>query len=277
MTPEEIIVFALAEDVGNGDHTSLATIPPDAYGKAKLIVKQPGIISGIAVARLVFQHCDASIIMHQHISDGEAVKPGDIAFTVEGPSVSILTAERLVLNFMQRMSGIATTTRKYVHAINGLKTKVLDTRKTTPMMRWFEKQAVVHGGGTNHRFGLYDMMMIKDNHVDFSGGIQKAILAAQQYQQKSNLSLQIEIEVRSLSELEEVLLSGGVHRIMLDNFDPDLLRQAVKRINGAYETEASGGITLDTIRSYAETGVDFISVGALTHQITSLDMSLKAI
>ncbi len=276
MTIEEIIIAALAEDIGDGDHTSLSTIPSGATGKARLLIKQPGIISGIELARRIFKAVDAEIVMLPLLNDGDQVSTGDVAFTVEGPSAAILRAERLVLNFMQRMSGIATTTSLYVKALEGLKTRVLDTRKTTPLLREIEKMAVVHGGGFNHRFGLFDMILIKDNHVDFAGGIVQAIHSANQYLQRTGKKLKIEIEVRNFGELRQVMETGGVHRIMLDNFRPADLFKAVETIAGKYETEASGGITLETLREYAETGVDFISVGALTHQIRSLDLSLKA-
>lgn len=276
MTIEEIIVAALAEDIGDGDHTSLSTIPSGASGRAKLLIKQPGIISGIELSHRIFRAVDSHIVMLPLLKDGDPVSAGELAFTVEGPSASILKAERLVLNFMQRMSGIATTTSMYVKALEGLKTRVLDTRKTTPLLREIEKMAVVHGGGFNHRFGLFDMILIKDNHVDFAGGIVQAITSANQYLQRTGRNLKIEIEVRNFEELRLVMETGGVHRIMLDNFRPAELSEAVKIIAGKYETEASGGITLDTLREYAESGVDFISVGALTHQIKSLDLSLKA-
>lgn len=276
LSVDAIIEKALLEDIGEGDHTSLSTIPRDAIGRAQLLVKQQGILSGIDIARKVFKKVDPAISMTDYLSDGSKIKPGDIAFSILGPSISILKAERLVLNFMQRMSGIATTTSLYVEKLEGLNTRVLDTRKTTPLLRELEKQAVIHGGGQNHRFGLYDMIMIKDNHVDFAGGIEKAIKSANEYLERNRLKLKIEIEVRNLKELEQVLKIGGVHRIMLDNFPVDTLSKAVKLVNGKFETEASGGINLDTIRSYAETGVDFVSVGALTHQIQSLDLSLKA-
>lgn len=276
LSVDAIIEKALLEDIGEGDHTSLSTIPRDAIGRAQLLVKQQGILSGIDIARKVFKKVDPAISMTDYLSDGSKIKPGDIAFSILGPSISILKAERLVLNFMQRMSGIATTTSLYVEKLEGLTTRVLDTRKTTPLLRELEKQAVIHGGGQNHRFGLYDMIMIKDNHVDFAGGIEKAIKSANEYLERNRLKLKIEIEVRNLKELEQVLKIGGVHRIMLDNFPVDTLSKAVKLVNGKFETEASGGINLDTIRSYAETGVDFVSVGALTHQIQSLDLSLKA-
>lgn len=276
MTIDEIISKALAEDIGDGDHTSLSTIPDDATGRAKLLVKQEGILSGMQIAAKVFGQVDKRLVMHPLLNDGDVIKPGDIAFTVEGPSASILKAERLMLNFMQRMSGIATNTSRYVERLKGLHTRILDTRKTTPLMREPEKMAVRHGGALNHRFGLFDMILIKDNHVDFAGGIAKAIHSANDYLKRTGRNLKIEIEVRNFDELQQVLDTGMVDRIMLDNFTPDALREAVGLIAGRYETEASGGITLETIRQYAETGVDFISVGALTHHITSLDLSLKA-
>lgn len=276
LSVDTIIEKALIEDIGEGDHTSLSTIPSDAKGKAHLLVKQNGILSGTELARKVFEKVDPTITMETLMHDGDPIHKGDIVFIVSGPSVSILMAERLVLNFMQRLSGIATTTSRYVEKIKDLKTRVLDTRKTTPLLRELEKKAVVDGGGLNHRFGLYDMILIKDNHVDFAGGIEKAINATQNYLAKNKLNLKVEIEVRNFEELEQVMNHGGVNRIMLDNFTVASLAKAVKLINGRFETEASGGINLDTIRSYAETGVDFISVGALTHQISSLDLSLKA-
>ncbi len=279
MTIDEIIIKALREDIGEGDHTSLSTIPNVALGKARLYIKEDGVLAGVDIARKVFFHTDDRIVMEQFIADGTAVKKGDIAFEVSGPSASLLTAERTALNFMQRMSGIATQTRQMVDAITGLPAKILDTRKTTPLLREFEKMAVRLGGGYNHRFGLFDMILIKDNHVDFAGGIDKAITAVHDYMLHKNLHLAIEIETRNLDEVKQVLDHGGVNRIMLDNFSYDMLRQAVKLIKstGSYETEASGGITLQTIREYAGCGVDFISVGSLTHHISSLDMSLKAI
>ncbi|MFH1121140.1 MAG: carboxylating nicotinate-nucleotide diphosphorylase [Bacteroidota bacterium] len=276
MTIDEIIDKALAEDIGDGDHTSLSTIPETALGKARLLVKQDGILSGMEIARKVFGKVDQRIGMLDLLKDGDPVRSGDIAFTVEGPSASILMAERLVLNFMQRMSGIATSTAMYVKQLDGLSTRVLDTRKTTPLLRELEKKAVNHGGGYNHRFGLYDMILIKDNHVDFAGGVIKAINAANEYLMLEGRNLEIEIEVRNFDELRQVLETGGIRRIMLDNFIPADLKKAVDLIGRKFETEASGGITLETIRAYAETGVDFISVGALTHHIRSLDLSLKA-
>lgn len=272
----DLIKHALSEDIGDGDHTSLSTIPASATGKARLIVKEEGILAGMRIAPIVFEQVDPKITFHQLLEDGTAVKPGDIAFTIEGSSISLLTAERLVLNFMQRMSGIATVTNRYTKELEGLHTKVIDTRKTTPLMRELEKEAVRIGGGGNHRFGLFDMILIKDNHVDFAGGITQAIGAAQQYLRKTGKDLKIEIEVRNFDELNKVIEFGGVDRIMLDNFTPEMLTQAVKIIDGRFETEASGGITLNTLRSYALSGVDFISVGALTHHIKSLDLSLKA-
>ena len=273
---KRIIRNALEEDVKEGDHTSLACIPHDATGKAKLLVKDNGILAGIPVAIAVFAEVDSSLEMDIDIEDGTAVKKGDIAFEVSGSAISILTAERIVLNCMQRMSGIATLTNRYVQAIKGTKAKVIDTRKTTPGIRLLEKYAVTVGGGANHRMGLYDMIMIKDNHVDFSGGIAQAIDRTHQYLKSKNLDLQIEVETRNLDEVKQVLDRGGIDRIMLDNFTPEVMKNAVDMIQGRFETEASGGIVLETIRSYAETGVDFISVGALTHSATSLDLSLKA-
>lgn len=277
MTISQIISEALREDIGSGDHTSLSTIPGTARGKARLLVKEDGILAGVDVASEVFRQVDPDITITIFKHDGESIHKGDIVFEVEGRSVSLLTAERTVLNFMQRMSGIATQTHKLVLKLKGLKTRILDTRKTTPVLRELEKMAVKTGGGLNHRFGLFDMILIKDNHVDFAGGISKAIDAAHRYLDEKNLNLRIEIEVRNLDELQQVMERGGVDRIMLDNFDFETLRKAVQIIGGKYETEASGGITEETIRQYAECGVDFISVGALTHHISSLDLSLKAV
>lgn len=273
----EFIERALHEDVRDGDHTSLACIPADAMGKAHLLVKENGILAGMDLAKLIFQKVDERIIMNPLLKDGDAISVGDIAFTIEGPSSSLLTAERLVLNCMQRMSGIATKTHDINKLIEDTKAKVLDTRKTTPGIRLLEKWAVEIGGGTNHRFGLYDMMMIKDNHIDFSGGIKKAIEKAVSYQESKGLSLKIEVEARNLKEVEEILAVGYIHRIMLDNFSYEETRTAVNLIDGKYEIEASGGITKETIRAHAECGVDFISIGALTHSASSLDLSLKAI
>ena len=277
MTIDEIIIKALREDIGEGDHTSLSTIPANAQGKARLLIKEDGVIAGVDVARKVFYHTDDRILMDQFIEDGTRVKKGDVAFEVSGNSISLLTAERTALNFMQRMSGIATQTRMMVDAIEGLPTRILDTRKTTPLLRELEKKAVRLGGGFNHRFGLYDMILIKDNHVDFAGGIAQAIIACHEYLHHKALKLNIEIETRNLDEVKQVLEHGGVQRIMLDNFSFGMLREAVLLIGKEYETEASGGINLQTIRQYAECGVDFISVGSLTHHINSLDMSLKAV
>lgn len=277
MTIDEIIIKSLREDIGEGDHTSLSTIPANAQGKARLLIKEDGVLAGVDIARKVFYHTDDRILMDQFIEDGTRVKKGDVAFEVAGNSISLLTAERTALNFMQRMSGIATQTRMMVDAIEGLSTRILDTRKTTPLLRELEKKAVRLGGGFNHRFGLYDMILIKDNHVDFAGGIAQAINACHEYLHHKALKLNIEIETRNLDEVKQVLAHGGVQRIMLDNFSFDMLREAVKLIGTVYETEASGGINLQTIRQYAECGVDFISVGSLTHHINSLDMSLKAV
>lgn len=276
MTIKDIIEKAFIEDIGDGDHTSLACIPQHSSGKARLIIKDNGILAGVSLAKQIFQHLDSSLIMTIILHDGSKIHHGDIAFTVEGSSVSILSAERLVLNFMQRMSGIATATNELVEIIKGTNAKILDTRKTTPLLRELEKQAVIIGGGYNHRMGLYDMIMIKDNHVDFAGGIEKAILSTKNYLKSKNKNLKIEIEVRNMSDVHEIMQIGGVHRIMLDNFSTEDLSKAVKLIDGNYETEASGGITKNNIRAYAETGVDYISVGAITHHINSLDMSLKA-
>lgn len=267
---------SIREDIGDGDHSSLSCIPAEATGKAQLIVKEDGIIAGIEIAKQVFAHLDPNIVFDQLIADGTKVERGDIAFTVEGKTQTLLLAERLVLNIMQRMSGIATKTNEYVQKLDGLKTKVLDTRKTTPGMRVLEKMAVKLGGGENHRMGLYDMIMLKDNHVDFAGGIKQAITAAQNYLMQNGKNLKIEIEVRNLDELQQVLEVGGIHRIMLDNFDTTTTQKAVAMIDGRFETESSGGITMETLRAYAECGVDYISVGALTHHIKSMDMSLKA-
>lgn len=271
------IAGALAEDIGDGDHTSLATIPAGTQGKAKLLVKDSGILAGVELAVKIFEQVDPKLKVHVFLNDGAEIKPKDIALEVEGDAQSILKAERLVLNCMQRMSGIATKTHQIVEALKGTNTKVLDTRKTTPGMRYLEKWAVKIGGGVNHRFGLFDMILIKDNHVDYSGGIRKAIENAKNYLQKTNKKLAIEIEVRDLAELEQVLETGGIDRILLDNFNFDDLRRAVRIIDGKYSTEASGGITTDNIRQYAECGVDYISVGALTHSVKSLDLSLKAV
>ncbi|HRY32928.1 MAG TPA: carboxylating nicotinate-nucleotide diphosphorylase [Bacteroidales bacterium] len=277
MTQHELILAAIREDLGDGDHTSLATIPADCRGKMKLLVKQAGVIAGVEVAVEVFRLVDASIRTEILIADGSAVMPGDVVFLVEGPVIRLLQAERLVLNYMQRMSGIATHTRQFVDALDGLPARVLDTRKTTPNMRLLEKEAVRLGGGANHRHGLYDMILIKDNHVDFAGGIAAAVARVHEYLRRKGINLKIEIEARNMQEVEEIMACGGVHRIMLDNFSLPALKEAVDRIAGRFETEASGGISLSNVRDVARCGVDFISVGALTHQIHSLDLSLKAI
>ena len=278
LTPEakKLIDIAILEDLGDGDHTSLSTIPENARGKAKLIVKQNGVLVGISLAQYIFKELDPSVEINFYQKDGDNVKIGDISFEVEGNARELLRAERIVLNFMQRLSGIATETKRYVDLISGTKAKVLDTRKTTPGLRYFEKYAVSMGGGANHRMGLYDLIMIKDNHIDFAGGITHAIKAADKYLKLHNKNLKIEIEARSFDEVNAILGLGIGHRIMLDNFSVDETKEAVKLIDGRFETESSGGITFDTIRDYALCGVDYISVGALTHQIKSLDLSLKA-
>jgi nicotinate-nucleotide pyrophosphorylase (carboxylating) len=273
---DALIELALAEDLGDGDHTTLATIPADTAGAARLLVKQPGVLAGVELAQAVMRRVDPALNVKVFIQDGAQVVPGDVAFTVMGASRSILIAERTVLNFMQRMSGIATLTRRFVQAMEGTRCRVLDTRKTTPGLRHVEKWAVRIGGGLNHRMGLYDMVMIKDNHADMAGGISRAIAAVKAYQHQLGRELPIEVEVRNMKELEEVLITGGVDRIMLDNFGLDDLRLAVKRIRRRVATEASGGITLENAHDYAATGVDYISVGALTHSVGSLDLSLKA-
>lgn len=273
---DQFIDNAIKEDVGDGDHSSLSCIPAEAIGKAQLIVKENGILAGVDVAREVFRKLDPEVEFVKLINDGAEVKKGDIAFKVKLHTRALLLAERLVLNIMQHMSGIATATSVYVKRLEGTKTHVLDTRKTTPGMRLLDKLAVKIGGGVNHRIGLFDMIMLKDNHNDFAGGIPQAIQRAKDYLKANNKDLKIEVEVRNLDELEQVMQVGGVFRIMLDNFDIETTKKAVKRINGRYEIESSGGITLDTLRDYAECGVDYISVGALTHHVNSLDMSLKA-
>ncbi len=277
---EDLLPFlqrAFSEDIGDGDHTTLSCIPADALGKSRLIIKEAGVVAGVEVALEVFHYFDPELKVTEFIKDGSEVMPGDIVFEVEGRVQSLLQTERLMLNIMQRMSGIATVTRKYVKELEETHTRVLDTRKTTPGMRLLEKEAVKLGGGVNHRIGLYDMILLKDNHVDFAGGIENAIHRAQDYLKAKGKDLKIEIEVRSLEELERVMNVSGVDRIMLDNFDLKTTREAVKRINGKYETESSGGITFSTLRQYAECGVDFISVGALTHSVKSLDISFKAV
>ena len=273
---DELLDLSFAEDIGDGDHTTLCCIPADEMGKSRLIIKEEGILAGVDIALMVFKKFDPTLKTTLFMHDGDKVKPGDIAFEVEGKVQSLLQTERLMLNIMQRMSGIATVTHKYMEELKGLKTKVLDTRKTTPGMRLLEKEAVKIGGGVNHRIGLFDMILLKDNHVDFAGGIKNAITKAHEYLKKNNKDLKIEIEVRNLDELRQVLEVGGVDRIMLDNFTPDLTREAVKILDGKYETESSGGITFSTLRAYGECGVDYISVGALTHSVKGLDMSFKA-
>lgn len=274
---DKFIDLALAEDVGDGDHTSLATIPADAKGKAKLLVKEAGILAGVELAVRIFAKVDPELKTEILLQDGAPIKVGDIAFYVEGSAHSILKAERLVLNCMQRMSGIATKTHQIVELVKDSGVKLLDTRKTTPGLRYLEKWAVRIGGGVNHRFGLYDMILIKDNHVDYAGGIKQAIKTARQYLQDQHKNLQIEIEVRNMDELQQVIDEGGADRILLDNFSPEKLKEAVKLLNHQYISEASGGITLENIAEYAKTGVDYISSGALTHSVKSLDLSLKAV
>lgn len=272
---DDLLNLAFAEDVGDGDHTTLSTIPAEAMGKQKLIIKENGILAGVEIARKVFEKFDPQLKMTTYIEDGAHVKVGDIAFIVEGPVRSLLQTERVMLNIMQRMSGIATVTAKYQEKLSGLKTKVLDTRKTTPGLRMLEKEAVRIGGGCNHRIGLFDMILIKDNHVDFAGGIKEAITAAKKYCAETGRDLKIEVEVRNTDEIMQVL-ELGVDRIMLDNFTPERTKEAVALINGRVEIESSGGITIDTLRQYGECGVDYISVGALTHSVKGLDMSFKA-
>ena len=273
---DKLIDLAFAEDIGDGDHTTLSCIPDMAMGKSRLLIKESGILAGIEVAKEVFRRFDPTMKVEVFMPDGTAVKPGDVPMMVEGRVQSLLQTERLMLNILQRMSGIATVTHRYVERLEGTGTQVLDTRKTTPGMRILEKMAVKIGGGANHRIGLFDMILLKDNHVDFAGGIEKAITRAREYCKEKGKDLKIEIEVRNLDELQQVLNVGGVDRVMFDNFSPELTRKAVAMVNGRYETESSGGITFDTIRDYAECGVDFISVGALTHSVKSLDMSFKA-
>lgn len=280
-TKEELIDtlldLAFAEDLGYGDHTTLSTIPADAMGRSRLIIKEKGILAGVEVAEKVLHKVDPTIKMEVYIRDGAEVTPGDVAFVAEGPVRSLLVAERTMLNIMQRMSGVATMTRKYQDRLKGLHTRVLDTRKTTPGMRMLEKDAVRIGGGTNHRIGLFDMILIKDNHEDFAGGIEAAVERAKDYcKANGKEDLKIEVECRSLDDIRKVLEIGGVDRIMFDNFTPEMTREAVKLVAGKVETESSGGITFDTLRDYGESGVDFISVGALTHSVKGLDMSFKA-
>ena len=273
---DKLLELAFAQDIGDGDHTTLCCIPSDAMGKSHLLVKEEGILAGVEMARKVFNKFDPTMKMTVFIEDGAHVKPGDIAFVVEGKVRSLLQTERLMLNIMQRMSGIATMTHRYVERVKGTGCHILDTRKTTPGMRILEKQAVKIGGGMNHRIGLFDMILLKDNHIDFAGGIANAINRCHEYLKEKGLDLKIEIEVRDFNELQQVLDQGGVDRIMLDNFTPADTKKAVDIINHRYEVESSGGITYDTIRDYAEQGVDFISVGALTHSVKGLDLSFKA-
>lgn len=273
---DQLLDLAFAEDIGDGDHTTLSTIPADAMGKSRLIIKEEGILAGVKEAEKVLHKVDPSIKMTVMIQDGSRIKPGDVAFVAEGPVRSLLVAERTMLNIMQRMSGVATMTRRYQDELIGLHTKVLDTRKTTPGMRILEKEAVKIGGGTNHRIGLFDMILIKDNHIDFAGGIEKAVERAREYCKKNNKNLKIEVEVRTLDDIKRVISIGGVDRIMFDNFTPELTKEAVKLVAGKMETESSGGITLSNLRAYGEAGVDYISVGALTHSVKGLDMSFKA-
>lgn len=273
---DKLLELAFAEDIGDGDHTTLCCIPEDAMGKSKLLVKEEGILAGVDMARKVFNKFDPTMTMQVFIKDGAHVKPGDVAFVASGKVRSLLQTERIMLNIMQRMSGIATMTHRYVERLEGTHTHVLDTRKTTPGMRILEKQAVKIGGGMNHRIGLFDMILLKDNHIDFAGGIHNAISRCHEYLKQESLDLKIEIEVRNFDELNQVLESGGVDRIMLDNFTVPDTKKAVELIGGRFETESSGGITIDTIRDYALQGVDFVSVGALTHSVKGLDMSFKA-
>lgn len=273
---DKLIDLAFAEDIGDGDHTTLSCIPATAMGKSKLLIKEAGVLAGMEVAKEIFHRFDPTLKVEVYMNDGSEVKPGDVAMVVEGKVQSLLQTERLMLNVMQRMSGIATMTRKYARQLEGTQTRVLDTRKTTPGMRILEKMAVKIGGGVNHRIGLFDMILLKDNHVDFAGGIDKAITRAKDYCKENGKDLKIEIEVRNFDELQQVLDLGGVDRIMFDNFTPEKTKQAVEMVAGRYETESSGGITFDTLRDYAQCGVDFISVGALTHSVKGLDMSFKA-
>ena len=273
---DQLISLSFAEDIGDGDHTTLSSIPATAMGKSRLIIKEEGIIAGVEMAREIFHRFDPEMKMEVYINDGAHVKPGDVAFVVEGRVQSLLQTERLMLNVMQRMSGIATITNEYVKLLEGTKCRVLDTRKTTPGMRLMEKDAVRIGGGCNHRIGLFDMILLKDNHIDFAGGIPQAVSRAQEYCKAKGKNLKFEVEVRNFDELNQVLALEGVDRVMLDNFSVENTRKAVEIVNGKVEVESSGGITFDTIRSYAECGVDYVSVGALTHSVKSLDMSFKA-
>lgn len=273
---EKLIDLSFSEDIGDGDHTTLCCIPEDAMGKSKLLIKESGILAGIRIAKEVFRRFDPEMQVEVFIEDGAQVQPGDVAMIVTGRVRSLLQTERLMLNIMQRMSGIATMTARYVKQLEGTNTRVLDTRKTTPGMRMLEKEAVKIGGGVNHRIGLFDMILLKDNHVDFCGGIRQALDRCAAYQKDKGLNLKVEIEVRTFDEIRQVMEHGGADRIMLDNFSVADTRKAVEMIGGRFETESSGGITFDTLRNYAECGVDFISVGALTHSVKGLDMSFKA-
>ncbi len=274
---EELIELCIKEDIGDGDHTSLCCIPAAEQGKMRLLCKQDGVLAGVEVAQMVLNRLDAEMKFEKLLDDGTVVGPGDVAFYVSGRLQSLLQAERVLLNIMQRMSGVATQTAKYVKQLEGLHTKVLDTRKTTPGMRVLDKMAVKIGGGENHRMGLFDMILLKDNHIDFAGGVQNAVRGAKEYLAAKGKNIPIECEVRTMQDIDDVFAAGGADRIMFDNFSAELTREAVAKVAGRCETESSGGITFDTLRSYAESGVDFISVGALTHQIKSLDMSLKAV
>lgn len=273
---DELLDLSFAEDLGDGDHTTFSTIPADAIGRSKLLIKAEGIVSGVEIAKKVLKKLDSSVKVEVFIKDGSTVNPGDIVFIAEGPVRSLLMAERTLLNIMQRMSGVATMTRKYQDRLTGLKTKVLDTRKTTPGMRILEKEGVKTGGGENHRMGLFDMILIKDNHIDFAGGLEKAVKRAKQYCEEKGLNLKIEVEARSLEDVKKLVSMPEVDRIMFDNFTPELTKEAVRIVAGKKETESSGGITLENLREYGETGVDYISVGALTHSVKGLDMSFKA-
>lgn len=274
---DQLIELAIAEDIGDGDHTSLSSIPTGERGRMKLLIKQAGTLAGVEVAERVFQRLDPTVSFERILSDGAVVSPGDIAFYVSGSMITLLQSERIILNIMQRMSGVATQTAIYADRLAGLKTKVLDTRKTTPGMRVLDKMAVKIGGGENHRIGLFDMILLKDNHIDFAGGITPALKGVREYLSLTGRALPIEVEVRSIEDIDEVFAAGGADRVMFDNFSVEMTRQGVERVAGRAQTESSGGITLETLRSYGECGVDFVSVGALTHQIKSLDMSLKAV
>ena len=274
---DDLLTLSFAEDIGDGDHTTLSTSPADAMGRSRLLIKEKGILSGVEIARMTLEKLDPSIEMEVFLHDGDEVKPGDVAFIASGPVRSLLIAERTMLNIMQRMSGVATMTRRYQDELRGLHTKVLDTRKTTPGMRMLEKQAVADGGGMNHRIGLFDMILIKDNHIDFAGGVENAVERAKKYCLANGKNLKIEVEARSLDDIRRILAIGGVDRIMFDNFTPELTREAVMLVDGKAETESSGGITLENLRAYGEAGVDYISVGALTHSVKGLDMSFKAV